>query len=237
MLIMNLTELGLSKNEERVFRTLIAHGRLSANMVSRYSNVSYGKIYEVLASLEYKGLVRVVPEKTKIFVPVNPAVLIELIEQKKSDLDTLRKEVEDLKKVYTDNPEDAVVIVRGKHNFPKVLKSMKSPKTFSYAAKYDFVYSAESLRKYKARVKRGVEHKIMGRVAPDSIENIKHWQKAGQTIKQLDFDNVALGIDDKQVLLVLVKKNISMLIRDDSFIKLMKEFYDYTYEKKKEVQL
>ena len=62
-------ELGLSQNEGKVYLTLVEFGKLSANDLSGKSGVPYGRIYDVLESLKNKGLVVVVPEKTKKFIP------------------------------------------------------------------------------------------------------------------------------------------------------------------------
>lgn len=235
---MNLQELGLSKNEEQVFRTLVQHGRLSANLVSRHSGVSYGKIYEVLSSLQHKGFVKLIPEKTKIFVPSDPQALLDILDKKERRLKELRKNVKELKKTYHDNPEDAVVITRGKHNFPRVLRELKSAETFSYAAKNTFYYTAEELRHYKESQKRGVARKVMGRVDAENIENIKKWQRAGQKIKRFpDFNDVALGITDHEVMLVLLKKNTIMLIRDQGFVNMMKTFFENTYSVLEDVKV
>jgi len=46
------------------------------------SGVSYSKIYNVLDALIGKNLVKVIPEKSKKFIPSSPEALIELIEKK-----------------------------------------------------------------------------------------------------------------------------------------------------------
>lgn len=234
---MDLRELGLSKNEEQAFRVLVAHGRLSASNVSRHSGVSYGKIYEVLASLEHKGLVKVIPEKTKIYVPSDPEALLTLLDEKEKRLKTLRQDVKELKKAYEENPEDAVVVVRGQHNFNKVLKEMKAGKEFSYAIKFAFQYLPDSPRKYKKSIDEGVVHKIMGKLSDENVDNIRKWQKLGQEIRMFpDFDNVALGITEHEVLLVLAKKNITMLIRDKDFVNMMKVMFENTYNLMKPIK-
>ena len=76
-------ELGLTENEGRVYETLVEFGKLGAGDVSSKSGVSYSKIYDILGSLVRKGLVELIPERTKRFAPGNPEALIKLIEKKR----------------------------------------------------------------------------------------------------------------------------------------------------------
>src|SRR3989338_8763947 len=97
---MNLKELGLSDYESRAFEATVKLGKASAIQISRLGRVSYGRIYEVLASLENKGLVKVVPEKTKKFIPADPENLNKLIEEKEKILSSLREDVKKLEQFY-----------------------------------------------------------------------------------------------------------------------------------------
>ena len=65
------SELGLTNNEGKVYESLVKFGKLSAGEVTKHSGTSYSKIYNILDSLINKGLVTVIPEKTKKFFPSN----------------------------------------------------------------------------------------------------------------------------------------------------------------------
>jgi len=71
--------LGLTNNEAKVFDTLVKHGKQGSSSISKHSGVSYSRIYEVLGSLERKGFVKVIPEKSKKFVASDPEELKEII--------------------------------------------------------------------------------------------------------------------------------------------------------------
>jgi len=70
---MDLSELGLTQNETKAYETLLHKGKSTAAELSKDSGVVYGRIYDVLASLESKGLIKIIPEKTKKFVPSDPS--------------------------------------------------------------------------------------------------------------------------------------------------------------------
>ncbi|MBW3022798.1 helix-turn-helix domain-containing protein, partial [Candidatus Woesearchaeota archaeon] len=49
---MDLKELGLTENEAKAYETLLRLGKTSASHISKESGVPYGRIYNVLSSLE-----------------------------------------------------------------------------------------------------------------------------------------------------------------------------------------
>src|SRR3989338_10473406 len=105
---MDLTELGLTKNEAKVYQTIVKHGKSSAMILSKESEVPYSRIYDVLGSLEHKGLVKVIPEKGKKFIPGDPDVLKKLIVEKRKNLEELDKNVDELKKFYEIKEEEPI---------------------------------------------------------------------------------------------------------------------------------
>lgn len=228
---MDLKELGLSAYEQQAYETLILHGKLSASDISRESKVSYGKIYEVLARLETKGLVRVIPEKTKKFAPADPKELLKIIDEKKKHLETLEEDVSKLKKIYVDNKEEPVLIARGLKAWPKVRDSLKKGKQFTYSIKWSVEYTHKSARRTKD-LKDGIQYKTLARVAPETKENIRKWLKLDKEHKIIENEGIAMGLTEEELLLVLVNQNTSLVIRDKALSKIMKEMFDALYEKK-----
>lgn len=110
----DLSEIGLAKNEAKAFEAVLKLGKAGASEISKESGVPYSRIYDVLASLEHKGLVKIIPEKGKKFIPGDPSSLKKLIDDKKQSLDALDKEVEKLKAMYEKAEKEPVEIVRGK---------------------------------------------------------------------------------------------------------------------------
>ena len=88
---MDLTEIGLTQNEAKAYETLLRLGKTTAAYISKESGVPYGRIYDVLASLEAKGLVKVIPEKTRKYVPSDPQFLHEYIEKRKKQFNEIEK--------------------------------------------------------------------------------------------------------------------------------------------------
>ena len=232
----DLSEIGLAKNEAKAFEAVLKLGKAGASEISKESGVPYSRIYDVLASLEHKGLVKIIPEKGKKFIPGDPSSLKKLIDDKKQSLDVLDKEVERMKSVYDKAEKEPVEIVRGKKNFYKIEREMPEPKKSEYNIKYTSEYLPVWAREEKAYIKKGVDLKVLTRTDNETLPNIQKWLKVNKKIKQIENDGVAISIrDDSAIMVTLIKSNVTMLIRDKPFIALMKELFLNYYESAKPI--
>lgn len=233
---MNLQNLGLSEYEEKAFRALVKLGKSSASRISREGEISYGKIYEVLASLERKGLVKIVPEKTKMFIPTDPQNLLNLIKIKEGELDKLKKEVNELKQIYESSEEEIIEIAEGKRNFYKILKQLKEPKKFKYTVKFTSEHQPEWERKDKKFIKRGIDVKSLVKYDKETEKNVKKWLKINKNIKQIKNSGVAMDLRDSEIFISLIKKNKALLIKDSNLSEIMGQLFLAAYEKAKNIE-
>lgn len=237
-IMLELTKLGLTNNESRVFATLVKIGKSGAAGISRESGVSYKHIYYVLDSLERKGLVKIVPEKGKKYVPADPKTLIGLVEEKKTDLDELKKKILKLKQLYEKREKEPVEIARGKKNFYKTLRSIPKSKRSQYDIKYVSEYRPEFVSSTRELIRKGVELKELVRFEEETIDNVKKWLKVNKKIKEIPNDGVAVSIhDDSAILITLIKSNTQLLIRDKAFVKLMITLFKKYYDNAEEVKV
>ncbi|MAG60447.1 hypothetical protein CL619_01545 [archaeon] len=82
-----LMELGLSKNESRVYLALLGLGPATAIEIARSAKVHRVNVYDVLERLREKGLISSLQkEKKQIFSATNPTQLQTLLEQKQKIL-------------------------------------------------------------------------------------------------------------------------------------------------------
>lgn len=235
---MDLKELGLSEYEEKAYLSLIRLGKSTASAISRDGQVSYGKIYEVLAALENKGLVKVIPEQTKKFIASNPENLMKLVNKKEEELLEIKKNIRDLKHIYEEKEVEPVMLVKGKNNFYKLTKEQITSQKYSYSIKYTFEYHPDFVQSSKRTLQRKVDNKVLGRFDNETIPNITKWKKINPQIKSIENNGVAMSIqDDEEVMIALIKSNTSMLIRDKSFAQLMKTLFLNYYEKCDDSQL
>jgi sugar-specific transcriptional regulator TrmB len=109
----HLEDFGLSSYEARVFYTMLQRGFSSARDLSNHSEVPFGRIYDVLGSLEDKDLIDIQYSRPKQYAVKDPKYAIQnLLHRKKQELDALTRRAEvlenDLAKMYIRNPEDGL---------------------------------------------------------------------------------------------------------------------------------
>jgi len=82
-MIQELTQLGLTDGEARVYLSLLKIGSSKVGPIVRDSHVSYSKIYDVLERLSMKGLVsHVTIDEVKHFNAIEPYRLQDYIEKR-----------------------------------------------------------------------------------------------------------------------------------------------------------
>ncbi|MBT3304684.1 TrmB family transcriptional regulator [Candidatus Woesearchaeota archaeon] len=94
-----LSNLGLSERESSVYLALLELGQTTTGPLSKKSSIPNSKIYEVLNSLEEKGLVSwVLKNNAKHFQPSPPEKILELFDEKRK---RIKEEIDNLKKLET----------------------------------------------------------------------------------------------------------------------------------------
>jgi len=89
-----LEKFGLTPNEARVYITLLRIGRSSAGKLAKEAMMDRSSCYETLKRLLSKGLVNYsIQENKKIFQCVHPSRFIEIIKEKKEDIEQVLPEM------------------------------------------------------------------------------------------------------------------------------------------------
>jgi HTH-type transcriptional regulator, sugar sensing transcriptional regulator len=126
-----LEELGLSRNESKIYLTLLRIGKANSAELARESGVHRINVYDVINSLISKGIVSYISESgTRIFKPETPEKLKEVLFSKMESLDKI---LPDMLNSYNSKKEDyEVSILRGvegkKTQFDETLKIAKNTK-------------------------------------------------------------------------------------------------------------
>ena len=224
--MIDFSEFDLTKNEGKVYETLVKFGKLSASEVSSKSGVPYGRVYDVLESLVNKGLVEIVPEKTKKFVPADPVFLINFIKEKEKRLQKAKEQVKDLKKFYEIKEKNPIIIGEGKKAFWKIADEMKIPQKYDYAIKWTSEFRPSSVERVRKNKKRGVDIRVLTRYDDETKKDVKKWLRINPNIRKIDNGGFVFSIlDDEEVLLGLIKNNMTFLIKDKSFANVMKKLF------------
>jgi sugar-specific transcriptional regulator TrmB len=233
----DLSELGLSRNESKVYSALIQFGKLGAGELSSKSGVSYGRIYDVLGVLINKNLVYIIPEKTKKFIPASPENFLKLIDDKQRDLEKIRQRIKEMRNFYNLAEKNPVQMQLGRKGFYKIVKDMKTPKKYDYTIRWTSEPKPDSIRKFKESKKEGVDLRFLTRYDSETERNVKEWFKINKNIRKFNNEGVAIGVqDDEEVLLGLIKSNVTLLIRNKPFAKVMKQLFLETYKNAEEIK-
>lgn len=230
-------ELGLTENEGKVYEALLRHEKIGSGEISRESGVSYSKIYNVLDSLTAKGLVEVIPEKTKKFVASSPENLIKLIEEKKGILEQAREKAEAMKKVYENQGENPVTMGLGRKGFYKIVKQLSEPEKYEYSIKWTSEAKSEWLRYFEELKGKGVDLRTLSRYDEETKKDVDEWLKIKKNLRRLENEGVAMSIiDDKEVMISLIRSNVTLLVKDKAFTKIMKKMFLETYNNAEKIK-
>ncbi len=230
-------EIGLTKNESRVYETLLKFGKLTSTEVSAKSGAPYGRIYDILGSLANKGLVVIIPDKIKKFIATSPDELIKIVEEKEKALRNIKEKTKELKQFYEQRESDVVEIAYGDKGFWKLADKTIESNDYSYSIKWDSKIKFGSLETTKKKIRKGIDIKHLVRFDKETKKNIKKWFKINPNIQQINNKGVAMSIvDDSEVMIGLIKSNTTLLIRDKPFAKIMKDLFLAKYKNAKDIK-
>jgi sugar-specific transcriptional regulator TrmB len=90
-----LGEIGISENEEQVYRALLGHRMATVADISRIVALAPRKTQQLLDAIEAKGLVTRSPERPRRYIPISPDIAVEaLVRQRQDALDRTRASIQ-----------------------------------------------------------------------------------------------------------------------------------------------
>ena len=97
-----LIELGLTKNEAKIYLALLIIKQGSVDNISKKSGVHRRNVYDTMQRLAEKGLIsRLMSQKTLVYSPVHPDKLSDLVEEKAK---LLKDSLPGLSQIFDQNP-------------------------------------------------------------------------------------------------------------------------------------
>jgi len=83
----NLEQLGLTKEEAKIYEALLTHGPQTAGFLCKQTSIKRGLVYKTLERLTRKGLVESGEEAVAIFSPKHPLELKKLLDKQKKEIE------------------------------------------------------------------------------------------------------------------------------------------------------
>ncbi|AKM83895.1 TPA: hypothetical protein DCZ46_00990 [Candidatus Campbellbacteria bacterium] len=116
-------QLGLSKNEAKIYETLLREGVSPVSHISLKANIHRRNVYDSINRLIEKGFVfEIVQKNENNYKAVNPDKLMELIKEKE---EMLSKIMPDIKKLYKNKPHhEDVCIYKGIEGWKNYMKDV-----------------------------------------------------------------------------------------------------------------
>jgi len=231
---MDLTKLGLSKNEAKAFESLLNLGKGTASQISRDSDVPYGRIYDVMASLESKELTSFIPGKAKTYVPTSVSSLNKFINKRREELDDVEK---DLKKLKTKiKIEEPVLMTKGLAAYNDMAtKTIHRCKKYAYTISPGIDLHPGYLERTRgAQYERNISTKLL--VQKLSKDDRGKLLEVSPNTRLIDNPGVQISMKDgESVLIRLGKADINLLISDKDLIHVLEQLFLAYYKSAKKL--
>jgi len=221
MYIQELTNLGLTLNEAKIYETLISVGSMSAGNIAEESKIHRRNVYDAVKRLIEKGLVfEIIGTKENKYQAVDPNKLSDLLGEKKRSLDKI---IPVLEKLYTSTPhQEEVFVYKGLEGWKNYMRDILRTKKDVYTIGGSGQWADKSIRVFfeqfeKQAKGQGVKfHTIFDyTVKQNSHEILSHLPGKNYRFLPKDFStDAAIDVFGDRVVIVTVGKNSTM--DDDS---------------------
>lgn len=120
-LLSDLQSVGFTKNESKIYISLLGKREIKVSEILKESNVGTGKIYDTLENMCSKGIIsKITKNGIKYFSPSPPGKITELVLKKEREVEQIkencRKLLPSLEKEFSKNPSQTSVEVYSGNN-------------------------------------------------------------------------------------------------------------------------
>ncbi len=227
-----LQNLGLTKNESKVYFALVKLKTSSVNEISREANVPRVNTYDILHSLKAKGLVGTITKSNKmLFEPADPKVLSELLEKKKKELLETENSINSLKSLFEiEQTSQDVKVFKGKPGIKTILKDALTSKTeilnFGSSGMFPSFYSEYFDIWESQRIKQKIKMRIV--TSKSMKEKVKI--KKLQIIRFLDMEfknqTSTFIYEDKVAIFIWTENPLAILIKEKEFSNSNRNYFE-----------
>ncbi len=226
-----LQEIGLSNTEAKVYLALLELGSALAGEITKKSEVNRTNVYDALERLVEKGLVSyVISANRKVFEPVNPERLQEILKERQEKLNFAMQELQ-LKYKTSRTKEDATIF-KGKKGIKSIFEDILKEKKdlFVYGAESRFADMFPAYQKHwnDERAKLGIKVKM---IYNEKVKKIKEEEKLKLLEmkflpKHYEFPSTIMLYGDKTVIVVWSEMPFGFMIKSKDTTKSNMNFFD-----------
>jgi len=226
-----LQEIGLSNTEAKVYLALLELGSALAGEITKKSEVNRTNVYDALERLIEKGLVTyVISANRKVFEPVNPEMLREILKDKQEKLSSVINELQ--LKYKTSRSKEEATIFKGKKGIKSIFEDILKEKKdlFAYGAESRFADMFPAYQKHwnDRRARLGIKVKM---IYNEKVRQRKIKEKLKKLTmkflpKHYEFPSTIMIYGDKVITIVWTELPFGFMIRSKETVKSHMNFFE-----------
>jgi len=241
-----LEEIGLTKNERKVYLALLEIGITTSGKIIKKTGIHTSKVYDALERLAEKGLVsHIVEANTKHFKAVNPDRLIDFLKDKKRKIEIQEKKIEEILpelklKQQLAGEDTEAEIFRGwkgmETAYRMMLKVLKKGDT-NYVFGASKGENEERVRNFFDRhairlAKLGVKQKIIfNESARGNIQETIKRPKLNQVRHMEQTTPAEINIWENKTMIVILRKNPTLILVNDAKVAdSFRKYFNFMWE-------
>jgi len=226
-MIKELMKFGLTEYEAKCYLSLLKLEKSSALELCKSTGIPDSRIYNVLASLEKKGFIKVEEGVPKKYIPCNPEKCIENAFQRiVDDLKRAKEVLKELKKIYHEKKPE-IEIINGKNKILENLEEIISKEDYIKIA----IYRRDQIPPTKLKeILKGKKVKVI--VGDEKLK--KYFPEA--KVDSRHFLHGVIVITKKAILLtppISTKKKIAYIGFNEDSISLAEKTFNHLWEEAK----
>ena len=243
-MIERLKEYGLDKYESLGYVTLLKIGISTSSIISKKSNVPYGRIYSVLSSLESKGFIKIYHGTPKRFMAIEPRIVLnKIIDKKIIEINTIRdknnkfiQELENSTKREITKPLETINTIEGKKNYLNLSVKLHQKAQKEWRTIHRLPLYQPHIQAYKDMIKKGIKVRVLTHITDENKKNLKIWKSMNLEIRNLNYiPSRYTVIDDTEVVLRLsdpkIGGYISLHIQNQALARTLSTNFDELWGK------
>jgi len=181
-----LQEIGLTRNEAKVYLALLDLGSCSINSIADVTGKHRRTIYDCLGRLEDKGLVSyIIENKTRLFTADNPKRILDIIRDKEDKLKDEKTKVNEILPLLLQKAKETkvpiqVTVHKGKAGLKTIFEDIIIEKKEWLSLIYPIgtTHWRNYLNNFNARrIKAGIRYKVLHRKSGRTLERMREQQK------------------------------------------------------------
>lgn len=240
-ILKQLTNIGLSEIEAKVYLAALAINNATADKISKYAEINRTATYPVIEKLKKRGFAGQVKIKGKtVYRPVSPEKIIDFLEERKKGFENVIPELKSIFELSQGNP--IVTFYEGKDGLKTVLNSIlkETNEVLIFGDGDSFYSSIADWADYYSnkREKKLVKSRIILKGTPRAIKAAKALTKEGNKFTKIRVLPESYKIDysgfdvynNKTILYSFSKQDVAVVIESKIISQMMRTIFEILWD-------